>query len=317
MKRLAPFALALALALPLSPAARADGTVLLRANVLVDGELVRLGDLFENAGDKADIVVVRAPQPGRKLMLEPRWVAAVAAANGLPWHSMGERDHVVVERNSLTISHEQLAGPIVKALAGEGVAADADIELSNDDQLRVPVGSPPVVAVHDMYYDQVTGRFQATVEVPAGQPGAVRTRVAGRVFATHLMPVLVRDVPPGKVILAEDVEYRRMRDLLVRQDVLTDSTQVVGQAATRMLKAGVTLRPLDVQRPVVVTKNSVVTIVLRRAGMMLTTQGRAIEEGGKGEAIRVLNTQTNRTIIATVEGIGTVTVQPSLSVVTN
>ena len=47
-------------------------------------------------------------------------------------------------------------------------------------------------------------------------------------------------------------------------------------------------------------------IVLQAPGMTLTAQGKALEDGGRGEMIRVVNIQSNRTIDATVQAAGQV-----------
>lgn len=63
MKRLY-LALVLA-ALAGTPAAAADAPVL-HSTATVEADVVRIGDIWENAGDKAGIVIARAPAPGRR-----------------------------------------------------------------------------------------------------------------------------------------------------------------------------------------------------------------------------------------------------------
>ncbi len=57
-----------------------------------------------------------------------------------------------------------------------------------------------------------------------------------------------------------------------------------------------------------VAKNSLVTVHLVTANMTLTVQGRAMEDGSMGEAIRVMNTKSNSVITAVVRGPGEVEV---------
>ncbi len=66
MKRIALFALLhLALVAALPFAARAQSAIpALKAEAAVSGELVRIGDLLENAGAKASIPVFKAPALG-------------------------------------------------------------------------------------------------------------------------------------------------------------------------------------------------------------------------------------------------------------
>jgi flagella basal body P-ring formation protein FlgA len=51
-----------------------------------------------------------------------------------------------------------------------------------------------------------------------------------------------------------------------------------------------------------VTKGNLVTIEMRNAGMSLSTQGKALEEGSLGDVIRVTNISSNKIIEAKVNG---------------
>ncbi len=68
------------------------------------------------------------------------------------------------------------------------------------------------------------------------------------------------------------------------------------------------------QDPVVVAKGSLVTIVLKTPTMILTAQGRAVEDGGRGDVIRVMNTRSKKIVEGVVSRPGTVSVEPTLTV---
>jgi len=68
------------------------------------------------------------------------------------------------------------------------------------------------------------------------------------------------------------------------------------------LRAGETIRVGDVEDPIVVHKGDLVTIELNTAAMQLTAQGKALDDGAMGAAIRINNTQSNRIIDAAVAG---------------
>jgi len=60
-----------------------------------------------------------------------------------------------------------------------------------------------------------------------------------------------------------------------------------------------------------VSKGSLVTIILKKPGLSLTSQGRALQNGADGDTIRISNTNTSRTIEAVVIGSNIVTVLPN------
>ena len=62
------------------------------------------------------------------------------------------------------------------------------------------------------------------------------------------------------------------------------------------------MRAGDVQMPILVHKGDLVIIVLNTPSLQLTAQGKALEDGAMGAAIRVANTQSGRVIDAVVAG---------------
>jgi flagella basal body P-ring formation protein FlgA len=67
----------------------------------------------------------------------------------------------------------------------------------------------------------------------------------------------------------------------------------------------------DIRSPLIVSKNSVVTMVLQTPKMQLTSKGRAMEDASMGDVVRIMNTQSKTVIEATVIGANTVQVLPA------
>ncbi|HSV29647.1 MAG TPA: flagellar basal body P-ring formation chaperone FlgA [Candidatus Omnitrophota bacterium] len=283
----------------------------LKSAVSLEGDVIRLGDIWDNlAADKADLAIAAAPQPGKRISLEARWLAAVAQSYGIDWRPNTAFDRVVLERAGQTVDPRLIESQIREALALEGLPAGSDFEISNRHALAItiPANANAAVGVKDVVMDQRTNRFSATVEVPAGSPAATRVKLTGRVFTTTRVPVLSHAMNRGEVITERDIEWAEVREEQVRRDLIADPSQMIGLEPRWTVRQGVPLRAADLQRPVLVARNSHVTLVLKTPFMTLTAQGKAIEDGGKGDTIRVTNLQTKRTIEGKVDGPGTVSV---------
>lgn len=293
------------------------GTATLRPSAIIDGDLIRVGDLFDNAGDKAQTVVTGAPQPGRRVVVDAEWLARVAAAYGVDWQPLSRAERIVIERRSVTIGAQEIAGELKLALVEAGAPAEAEVQLSGRAvQLHVPAETATGMEVRDLDYDQRTGRFAATVEA-GGIQSPSSLRVTGRVFTTAEIPVLARALQRGEVIGENDIEWKPVREMQIQRGILTELDQLVGQQLRHAARPGLPLRASDVQRPVLVTKNSLVTMRLVSGGISLTAQGRAAEDGGAGDAIRVTNLQSKLTVTAKVDGPGVVSVMPAGHVLAN
>jgi len=290
----------------------AQAEILLRQNVLVDGDVVKLGDLFDNLPEKAETPVARAPAPGRRATVDAEWLARVARNYGVAWKPASNFDQAVVERSGVLITHEQIEQELRNAMSGEDLPKNSDIELSNRAiDVTIPIGSSTAVGVRDLIFDKRYNRFTATIEVPANTPNAQRIRVAGRVYGMVDVPVLAHAVNRGDVISAHDLTFVRQREDGLRHDVLTDADQLIGLTPKQPLRSGQMVSVNDLQKPVAVPRGGLVTMVLKFGPMTLTTQGRAAEPGAVGDIIRVANASSNQIVEAKVDGPNLVSVAPN------
>ena len=283
--------------------AHANGEVTLRTAVIVEGSYVTLGDLFENAGPNGEKNVAYAPAPGKRASFDAKWLYRVARAYGLPWRPFSTATHAIVERASQVVQRDEVQDALMAALQDRGAGKDLEIELANSNlNLYVAAEKASTVGVEGLIFDPASGRFVATVAVPANDPAATRTRVTGKVHKLVSVPVLAEDKKRGEVIREDDILRRDVRASEIRDHVITDEDDLVGMAAKRQIKAATVVHSSQIRRPVIVTKGSIVTMGLSAGVMALTAQGKALDEGSIGDIIRVINIRSNKVIEAKVSG---------------
>ena len=93
--------------------------------------------------------------------------------------------------------------------------------------------------------------------------------------------------------------------------MLTDANRLIGQEVRRGGNAGQPLRIGDLRAPILVSKNSTVTMQLQTANMRLSSKGRAMDDASMGDAVRIMNLQSKTVVEATVIGASTVQVMPA------
>ncbi len=167
-------------------------------------------------------------------------------------------------------------------------------------ELRAPQGAGGL-AVENLYYSPVQGRFAAEIVVTNTQP-TVRLPVAGRAFGVVQIPVLARRVIPGDLIGPADIDWQDVRADQTSSDTAATDAQLIGMTPKRGVSTNQPVRLRDLQSPRMVDKGALVTITLATETLSLTTQGKALMDGGRGDVIRVVNTQSNRIVEATVAG---------------
>jgi flagella basal body P-ring formation protein FlgA len=312
MKR---FPAILALALALAAASPAWG-VTLRPAASVADSLIRVGDLFADAGAAANAPIGPAPAVGMHVTYGADWLAAIASENKLAWTPSSPFDQITVTRATRTIGSDQIIDRIIGEVAERQPTANAEIELDNPAlHLVVAADAPPTIAVDGLTIEQRTGRISAIVSSPAGDAGAERQRVTGRLLYRVDVPEPNHALAAGTVIAAGDLDVVKIRRDRLDAGAATDPQQLVGKSPRRPLAAGQPILISDVAPPLLVHRGDLVTIVFRTENLQLTAQGSALEDGAEGALVRIENTKSNRVIDAAVTGQDMVMVQsPTASV---
>ena len=284
------------------------GELRLRGAITVDGGDVTLGDLFDNAGNKAAIRVAAAPQPGRKSYLRVNAVRRLLRRHGLTWPGTGALSRIKIKRASQTIPRDEIMDALRVALEERVDMIDHEFEIiGQQPTLRVAIDANPSVQLDDLSIDRAKGRFSVVLTAPAEDP-TVQLAVRGRLFRVTEIPVLVRRVAANEVIREADIDYVRKRADRIGRNMITDGGDLIGMSSRRSLAAGRAIRRGDVQIPVLVAKGSVVNMAYRHGNLALTATGRAMQSGGKHEQITVVNTRSHQTVSAIVTGPGQVKV---------
>jgi flagella basal body P-ring formation protein FlgA len=278
-----------------------EQTVSLRPVIEVTADVIRLGDLFDGPVGQPETPVARAPAPGETASFGADWVAGIAQAYGISWSPLNASSHVSVKRTADWVGRTEIIAALRDVLAGRGTAADSDIEIDTQlEPVAVPAGGFANVSVGDLSHDPRSGRFSAFVHIPGSADQSRRQRISGRIHTIVEVPVATRPLGRSDMLSETDVEWMRIRADRLPAGVVTDPSQIVGMAAKRALRAGEPLRLRDLERPSLVDKGQTVTMVLKTPFMTLTAQGRALDDGAKGDSVRIQNMQTRKTVLATV-----------------
>lgn len=281
----------------------------LRYDIAVEGPVIMLSDLLIGSERAESIQVARAPSPGASLALNPVAIGRLAARYRIRWSAPIGLKRIVVRRASNVVDSALVQSEIEMALAD--IAPNEDLEVDfrgRATSLHVATDVEPTIAVESLDYDRRTGRFTALVSVPADDPTAERHRISGRAWRMVEVPVLSERLNPGSEIQEHHLSWQRMRADKVRRQTVTDAGELLGMSPKRTVAPNRPIRSNDLQRPVMIDKGDVVTMVFRAGGLTLTASGRAVESGGRNGVIRVLNERSRLTVEARIVAPGQVVV---------
>jgi flagella basal body P-ring formation protein FlgA len=288
----------------------------LRADVAVAADVVRIGDIIDNAGTSAQIAIYRAPDLGTTGSLPTAQVLASLRAHQVIGVDTRDLTAISVTRLARTVHGKDIEVQVARALERRNGLGDADsLSLTFDREvgdLRLEVSNTGAMQPAAVRYEPRNNRFDVTFEIANDNVSTpTRLRFTGTVIETVEAAVLARNVERNEVLRSSDLIVERRPKAEVGGD-LAARDRAVGMQARKQLRAGQPLKSADLAKPDLVQRDQSVTLIYEAAGLYLTIRGKAVEGGTEGDVVNVLNLQSKRTVSGVVTGRG----QVSISVAT-
>ncbi|KYG25502.1 flagellar basal body P-ring biosynthesis protein FlgA [Bradyrhizobium sp. AT1] len=310
---LATLSALVALALPAAAADDFIASPTLRANITVTSDVVRVGDLIDNAGSAALVPVYRSPDLGTTGTLTVGQVLSVLRAKQVIGVMTGDIKEVQVTRLARTLASKDLETAVASALERRfGLGDAANITVTFDRgvaEMRLDASNTGALQPVATRYDARSGRFDIAFEIANdANPAPTKLRFSGTAIETVEVAVLTRDIDRTDTLKASDVALERRPKAEVTGEPASRERSV-GMQLRRAMRAGTPLRSADIVKPEFVVRDQAVTVIFQAPGLYLTTRGKAIESGAEGDTVSVLNLQSKRTLTGTVTARGQVTIQ--------
>jgi flagella basal body P-ring formation protein FlgA len=307
------------LAATVAPAFAQDEDVIaapvLRASVTVSSDVVRIGDVVDNAGTAAQIAIYRAPDLGTTGSLPTAQVISALRAHQVIGVDTRDLREISVTRLARTLDAKDIESQVARALehrGGLGDAANISLTFDRDVQdMRLEASNTGAMQPMSSRYDARSGRFDVSFEIGNDSGAPTKLRFTGSAIETVDAAILARDVERNEVLKSSDVVIERRPKLAVGNDAASRD-RAVGMQMRKALRAGAALRTADLAKPDLVQRDQSVTLIFQSGGLYLTIRGKALEGGTEGDVVSVLNLQSKRTVTGTVVGRG----QVSISVAT-
>jgi flagella basal body P-ring formation protein FlgA len=180
----------------------------------------------------------------------------------------------------------------------------AEVEaVAVDDRLKLPeCGSALKTEMQ-----RTIQRGQGTVAVSCAGPDAWRLFVPVRVLEQLQVVVLRRNVQPGEVLTADDLEVRQQAAGGLPFDYVSKPEQAIGRTVRRSQQAGALLLPATLEQPVGVERGALVTLIAGGSSFEVKGEGVALEPARLKDRVRV-RSPSGRIVEGLVEAPGQVRV---------
>lgn len=294
---------------------RADAPITLRDTIEVHSMIVRLSDVFTGIPADIDQPIAQAPQPGKQVTYDVTVLNRLADKFNLDWKPKSIADHIVVTAACARITTDMLREAVaakvkeMRSANGSKVHGGVDVVFDNHTlEIDLPSDHIPDYAFNNFQYDPQSKRFSGDLvaQVPGGPYSFPLT---GRLTLKRAIPVLARRLEAGTIVSEADLDQIEIPEDRVNEGVISDARDLVGHELRRDTDSGEILHDHDIIPPRCVTRGGIVVLKIQTPFMLLTAQGKAMQDGAEGDVVRVTNTQSNRVVEGIVEGPGVVRIQ--------
>jgi flagella basal body P-ring formation protein FlgA len=277
---------------------------------IVEGGVVTVGDVFTDISEeKAGQILAGAPQPGQDIVLNAAMLKRIAVAMDIPWRPATISDQVVVRSAATVVGPEYLEKKLREHLDDLGTLGKFSIAITGmAPQIILPANKPAHAELETLKFDYERDIFEASFKAPSIQDPVSQLTITGKIDRLLDVPVLSRTTRAGELIGKPDLKWVEISSSKIQKDTLLYAEDILGMTPRRVIEQGRPLKENDLQAPILVGRGDDVILRLQSGSLELTAKGRALQNGAKGDLVRVVNDNSSRSIEGIVTGDREVTI---------
>ena len=289
----------------LTPAPARAATITVRPHAEVASAIVRLADVADVVGEKdgarieelCSVVICASPAPAETHTLGANTIASALRASGvdLTGLTLTGSPTSLVTREYDAVSVDELSRAFAAHVSdGAGWPADSFLVKPPKNLRAVPVA----IGTRDIEVETRSGEdFRGSVSAlfKVSIDGELSRTLSHRFTIERYVEALVaaRKIPRGKPITPADVKTAKIEQSRTSQKsddgakTFTRAAQALGLLAARTIPAGKAISSELLKLAPLVRKGEFRSVVSAGNGFRIMTRGRALEDGGADEVIRV------------------------------
>lgn len=297
--------------------AAAVDKLVLKEEAFIHGPKVLLGDIARIEGDNAEalaaIELSPAANPGDSKQFNQALVTAKLESAGFDPLEVEMKGAPKVRATTLHLEvspaqvTESLRDFIMTEMPWEVSEVAIDIQapsttvLTADGDMQIQWSPSP------QYKYIGPGTFRGTILVD----GQVQKTMMVKSYVDAYAQVLVarHDVQRGAIISANDVELAKISLVSAPEAPLQDTSEVVGRLAKKTLLAGQPLLARNLDLPLAIKRNQVVSVEVSVGGVLIQGRARALTEGRVGDPVMCANVDSKQQFQGVVRKDGVVVVE--------
>lgn len=300
------------------PPVLAVTTVMVPAHAQVNSDMIVLGEISEIEGEDATLIeqlksvtLGKSPLPGELRGISAAYLESRVRQDGIDPAAVALHvpEKVEVARKTVIISPKEVE-EIVRSFILKKMTWDPNltsVKIAPVDSISLAAGTIAHEVTPRRNEDYLGSITLGLVFMVNGK-AEKKIWVNAEIDVSRKVVVCNRTLPRNHVISQEDIRLDTLSLKEFPEDVITDPLEAIGKRTQRTVDVNSPLKFKCLEVMPLVKRGDLVTIVAESDMVKITTQGVAIENGGKGEMVRVINTGSQKEVYGTVKDTRTVVV---------
>jgi flagellar basal body P-ring formation protein FlgA len=282
------------------------------ANITIGDVAVVQGDTPGTVAKMQAIVIGQAPPAGEGRSLPGEYIRTRLKQHGFTAEDFDLQvpSRVEITRASQRLNPRELESAVVRAIMARMPWQSQQVTIRDLRGLEA-VNLPPGPVEYDVTFasqSDFLGLTSFTLILRVSGRAEERLHGTAYIEVTQEVVATVRQLSRNEVIGVHAVRLMRVQMEQRPRQIITRLEDVVGKRARHSLQANAAISPLEIEGAPLVQKGDAVLIVLESPLLKVTAVGVALEQGLRGETIRIKNTTSNRELRAVVVDTKTVRV---------
>lgn len=273
---------------------------------IIKGHYIRLGHLFENINnkEKENRVLSVSPKPGKIITLSAMWLSRIAKKNEIEWRAKTNEDYCMVKSAYESYDYKDITKILDESLSSkmEGQKFISEID-QKDIKIYFPSEQLGDIEISELRLVRNRSRFFANVKKIEHGKTTKTYRINGKITPIVSIPSVNKIIKQGEKIKIKDIHWIDVPTHFINSQTLTQENDLIGTTPRQgTIRENVPVKKSDIYRMLTIKKGEIVTLHAKTDYMQLSAKGKALENGLMGQAIKILNLGSNRTVHATVTG---------------
>lgn len=203
--------------------------------------------------------------------------------------------------SALTLELDDIVEAIRAEFVEQGFDDNVELELFGG-QTKFDLGdiSDAKILLSNFSAIEDDDKFTVDAEIFADGKSVATTKLVGRYFVLEKVLVPTKDITKDEIIKKENLTQIIIRSNRLRDDVIKEENNLLGKQAIRTIKEGKPITSRDIRDEIVIKKGQMIMVVYKYKGLQITSKMEAIEDGAKGQRIRLVNNKSNKEVIGRV-----------------